>query len=122
MATSFGKVNESAFQVASLVEQITKATQEQARGIDQVNSAMSQMDQVVQQSAAGAEESASASEELSSQAQVLRDTVNRLVQIVGGGQKTEVASSVVTKTIGKAIKPMACEEQTAGKSSSIGEF
>jgi methyl-accepting chemotaxis protein len=97
LVQSFGKVNESASQVASLVEQITTASQEQAKGIDQVNSAMGQMDQVVQQSAAGAEESASASEELSSQAVVLRQTVDQLATLVGGNQESN-ASSLETVT------------------------
>jgi CHASE3 domain sensor protein len=95
---SFGKVNESASQVASLVEQISRASQEQAKGVDQVNAAMGQMDQVVQQSAAGAEESASASEELSSQAQVLRQTVDQLAALVGGNGVHE-ANHVKSKQV-----------------------
>jgi len=83
MEKSFAKVNESAGQVASLVEQITQASKDQAKGVDQINTAISQMDKVVQQNAAGAEESASASEELSSQAQVLRQTVDQLASLVG---------------------------------------
>ncbi len=86
LANSFTKVNESATLVASLVEQITNASRDQAKGVDQINAAMSQMDKVVQQSAAGAEESASASEELASQAQVLRQTVNQLAALVGTAQ------------------------------------
>ncbi len=88
LVQSFAKVNESASKVASLVDQITNASKDQAKGVDQINSAMTQMDKVVQQSAAGAEESASASEELSSQAQVLRQTVEQLAGLVGGGQSS----------------------------------
>ena len=44
---------------------------EQARGITQVNQAITQMDKVTQSTAANAEESSAASEELSSQAQEL---------------------------------------------------
>jgi len=83
---SFVKVNDSANQVAGLVEQITSASKDQAKGVDQINSAMTQMDKVVQQSAAGAEESAAASEELASQSQVLQQTVNQLSALVGGHQ------------------------------------
>jgi len=81
---SFTKVNESTTQVASLIEQITQASKEQARGVDQINSAIAQMDKVVQSNAAEAEESASAAEELSSQAQVLRQTVDQLSVLVSG--------------------------------------
>ncbi len=83
LAQSFTKVNESASQVASLVAQITGASKDQAKGVDQINAATSQMDNIIQQSAAGAEESAAAAEELSSQAQVLRQTVSQLGELVG---------------------------------------
>jgi len=57
--------------VTAIVGEIAVASQEQARGIDQVNSAVAQMDKVTQQNAANAEESSSASQELSSQSQEL---------------------------------------------------
>ena len=53
------------------------ASQEQARGIEQVNKAVSQMDQVTQQNAANSEESSSAAEELSSQAEELAAMIGR---------------------------------------------
>ena len=48
--------------VTDLINGIAKASEEQAQGVDQVNSAVSQMDKVTQQNASGAEESASAAE------------------------------------------------------------
>jgi len=95
MEKSFAKVNESAGQVASLVEQITQASKDQAKGVDQINTAISQMDKVVQQNAAGAEESASASEELSSQAQVLRQTVNQMATLING-HTTQLTGATIT--------------------------
>jgi len=86
LSESFTKVNESSMKVVQLVEQIAKASSDQAKGVEQINSAMSQMDKVVQQNAANAEESASASEELSSQAQILRQTVDQLAMLVGGSK------------------------------------
>ncbi len=70
---------------AELISEISAASQEQAQGIDQVNTAVSQMDQVTQKNAANAEESASASEELSAQAESLNDLVADLVALVEGG-------------------------------------
>ena len=70
-------------QVADLLNGISKASDEQAMGIEQVNSAVSQMDRVTQQNAAGAEESASAAEELSAQTEALRGMVTELVGISG---------------------------------------
>jgi len=105
---SFCKVNESASQVATLVEQIAGASKDQAKGVDQINSAITQMDKIVQSGAAGAEESASAAEELSSQAQVLRQTVEQLAELVGyqkhsssdmASNKEEVTSPVKENTV-----------------------
>ncbi len=69
--------------VTQLVGQVSSASDEQAKGIDQINVAISQMDKVTQSNAASAEESASASEELSAQAVELNDMVNVLVNILG---------------------------------------
>ncbi|MGV0951492.1 MAG: hypothetical protein ACOYB3_12540, partial [Azonexus sp.] len=63
--------------VADFVDEIAVASEEQAKGIAQVNRAVSEMDKVVQQSAASSEESASAAEELSSQSQELAGMVGR---------------------------------------------
>jgi methyl-accepting chemotaxis protein len=99
---SFVKVNESAGQVASLVEQITGASKAQAKGVDEINAAMIQMDKVVQQSAAGAEESSAASEELASQAQVLQQTVDQLSAMVSGGNHSQGTRMTVAKESKKA--------------------
>ncbi len=60
-----------------MVSEITAASEEQARGIEQINSAVSDMDRIVQQSAASAEQGSSASEELAAQAQELGGLVGR---------------------------------------------
>jgi methyl-accepting chemotaxis protein len=64
IVTSVGKVTD-------LVGEIAVASQEQARGVEQVNKAIAQMEQVVQQAAANSEETSSSAAELSSQAQDL---------------------------------------------------
>jgi methyl-accepting chemotaxis protein len=69
--------------VGNLIDEIAAASQEQARGIDQVSLAVAEMDKVVQQAAAIAEESASASEEMSAQAEQLKGFVVELVSVVG---------------------------------------
>lgn len=60
---------------ADLVQEITASSEEQAAGIDQINSAMSQLDSVTQQNASASEELAATAEELSSQAEALLDAV-----------------------------------------------
>ncbi len=74
--------------IGTLIDEIAAASKEQARGIDQVNSAVSSMDKVVQQAAANAEESASASEEMNAQAAQMKGYVEELDAIItGAGQK-----------------------------------
>jgi methyl-accepting chemotaxis protein len=58
---AFGEVNSSASKVGELVGEIASASQEQAEGIDQVNTALTTMDKSTQQNAATAQESAALS-------------------------------------------------------------
>ena len=70
---------------SEIVAEIAAACQEQARGIDQVNKAITSLDQVTQQNAALVEEAASAAESLSEEAQNL-DIMMSNYQITGNGQ------------------------------------
>ncbi len=106
VAKVLGQIVGDVAKVTDLIDSISKASEEQAQGVDQVNTAVSQMDRVTQQNAAGAEESASAAEEMSSQAQTLKATVNDLVQLVGGkgaGSNTATHTATVRRT--KSQKP-----------------
>lgn len=60
-----------------LVENITKATEEEAHSIEQVNAGIEQIADVVQSNSATAEESAAASEELTAQAETLDSMVRQ---------------------------------------------
>ncbi|MCD8349397.1 MAG: methyl-accepting chemotaxis protein [Planctomycetaceae bacterium] len=82
---SFKQIEEGSQLVARLIDEITTATNEQAQGVDQVNTAVAQMDKVTQNNAATAEEAASAAEELSAQASALNGMVEDLVGMVEGG-------------------------------------
>jgi len=84
---SFAGIQESANTVSRLVKEIASATNEQAQGVDQVNTAVAQMDKVTQQNAANAEETASAAEELSAQAEQLDQMVDDLVGLVTGARQ-----------------------------------
>ncbi len=96
--TSFREIEEGSGSVARLIGEITSATNEQARGVDQVNTAVAQMDKVTQSNAATAEEAASAAEELSAQASALHDMVGELVGMVeGGGSGTARAGNSSAK-------------------------
>lgn len=82
--TAFGEVSSSTAKVGELVSEIAGASDEQAKGIEQVNRAVAEMDKITQQNAANAEESASASEELSAQSEQMMDFVNQLIMLVSG--------------------------------------
>lgn len=61
---------------ASLVQEISAASNEQHSGSEQINKAIQQLDQVIQQNASAAEEMSATAEELASQSQQLQSTIN----------------------------------------------
>ena len=83
VATVLDGISDNNRKVNDLVGEIAAASNEQAQGIGQINSAVGQMDQVTQSNAANAEESASAAEELSAQAAQLNMMVGQLQSLVG---------------------------------------
>ena len=62
--------------VSDIVGEIAAASEEQSRGIEQVNQAVSQMDEVTQQNAALVEQAAAAAQSLEEQAMNLKDAVS----------------------------------------------
>ena len=107
----FREVTASVGKSGELVGEISAASQEQAQGIEQVNKAVSEMDKVVQQNAANAEESASASEEMNAQAERMKEFVEGLVTLVGGGNGNRTQEyagpAKSTKTLIGAVKKSA---------------
>lgn len=111
LTTSFQSIQKGSQEVGRLIGEITAATNEQAQGMDQVNSAVADMDKVTQQNAASAEESASAAMELTAQAGNLNEMVDELVLLVEGhsvGEKDgETSMMDVSRkhmvTIGRAM-------------------
>ncbi|MBE6072631.1 MAG: methyl-accepting chemotaxis protein [Clostridium butyricum] len=76
-SNSLQEVVENAKEATELVENITKATDEAALSIDQINGGIDQIADVVQSNSAVAEESAAASEELTAQAETLDTMIGR---------------------------------------------
>jgi methyl-accepting chemotaxis protein/methyl-accepting chemotaxis protein-1 (serine sensor receptor) len=70
----------------SLVNQVSSASQEQTRGLQQITNAISQMEQVTQTTAAGAEQSAAAGEQLNAQSETLKWISRDLLKMVNGNQ------------------------------------
>ncbi len=119
LGVSFGKIEEGSRAVSQLVQEITAATNEQAQGVDQVNTAVAQMDKVTQQNAANSEESASAAEELSAQAGHLNTMVQDLVGLVTGKSQAHGQAQIGHKT--KPAKPSAQVEGKAKRLIGMGQ-
>lgn len=77
VAISLTEIVTAATKVNDIIGEIAVASQEQARGIEQVNQAVSEMDKAVQTAASNAEESSSAAEELAGQSEELAALVQR---------------------------------------------
>ncbi len=88
LAVGFKDIENASQNVGHLVNEISTATNEQAQGVDQVNTAVAQMDKVTQTNAATAEESASAASDLSEQSSNLNALIRNLASLVYGGAST----------------------------------
>lgn len=76
-AESLMQVVEGAHQISSIINDIAKASEDQATFVSQINTGIEQISSVVQTNSATSEESAAASEQLSSQANMLKYLVNK---------------------------------------------
>jgi methyl-accepting chemotaxis protein len=124
---AFSEVATHSKKVGELVAEIAAASNEQAQGIEQVNTAVTEMDRVVQQNAANAEESASASETMNTQADRMKARVDELLALVAGSRKVSkiedthqerpvaAPASIAKKEDGKDSRPGTDEKLDAKK-------
>ncbi len=96
LVSLFGETVGSVTKVVQLMAEVTQASDEQARGVDQVNQAVAQMDRVTQLNAANAQETSAASVLLNLQGDDLDQQVNVLRGVVTGGAGS---SSGISKLI-----------------------
>ncbi len=89
VGSALAEISEAASEVNNLVAGIAKASNEQAEGNAQINTAVGQMDHITQANAANAEQTASASEELSGQAEEMSSMVRELQSMVGSHETRE---------------------------------
>nr|WP_305792625.1 methyl-accepting chemotaxis protein [Aquabacterium sp. A08] len=94
--TTIADVVDNARRVNDIVAEMMAASQEQAEGIGQVNTAVSQLDQMTQQNAALVEQSAAAAESLQEQARRLVAAVG-VFDIGGGPGATRPAPGAVRR-------------------------
>lgn len=95
VSQAFGEIAERVRQLDQLVAEVTSASEQQGKGIEEVKNAVLLVDQVTQTNAANSEESAGAAAELKSQAGILKTKVGELNVLVGS------PASCFLKSIGK---------------------
>lgn len=76
-STQMQNISHSVVSMTSIMAEISSASKEQSKGIDQVATAVTQMDIVTQQNAALVEEASAAAQSMASQAETLRGAVAR---------------------------------------------
>ncbi|KQT55193.1 MULTISPECIES: methyl-accepting chemotaxis protein [unclassified Aureimonas] len=96
--TALGRMVEQVSELTSLITEIAESAQEQAVGLNEVNTAVSQMDQVTQQNAAMVEESSAANRELADGAKAL----GQLVSQFKTGEEERQRPMGTTKSVGPA--------------------
>lgn len=105
---AFAEVGTSAAKVSALVGEIASASGEQARGVEQINMAISELDKVVQKNVSNAEESAAASEEMNAQAEQMKIVVAELMALINGNGEQENNRSLFTPQVRRS-------QRTGGK-------
>lgn len=88
LSDDFRVIDEKSRIIGDLIQSITMATTEQARGMEQINSAVSEMDKLTQRTAADSRNNTEASEQLSRQAATLNDMTAKIMAVIG--KKTDV--------------------------------
>ncbi len=88
-----GEMVPSINKTSDLVQEISAASEEQAAGVAQINTAMTQLNQVTQQNASSSEELAATAEEMSSQAEQLQQAMSFFV--LDASPRATVQSSAV---------------------------
>ena len=90
--SAFSEVTGISAKVGDLVGEIAAASEEQARGIEQVNNVMTEMDKIIQANAANAEETSSASEQMQTQAREMKNYVISLSDMMSSTDSREIFS------------------------------
>lgn len=84
VAASLDEITAKIRAADTLIAEIAIASDEQSKGVAQVNGSIIQLNELTQTNAAGAEESASSAEEMAAQSEALRGAVQELQALIGG--------------------------------------
>ncbi len=96
--------------VAGLVGDITSASEEQAREIDQINKSVREAEDMIRENAETARGSACAAEEMHTQAEKMKEAVGALIRFISGGEPQQIIREKVIENGG----PLGRKEISAG--------
>ncbi len=85
VTTAMERILGSAARVTRLVEQVSKSSQSQVRGVDLIEGSLNVLAEVTQKTAGTAQETAAASQQLSAQARIAMGASQELARMVEGG-------------------------------------
>ncbi len=105
LSESYQGIESGAGGIGDLIDQIAKASVEQADGVEQVNNAVARMDKVTQRNASSSEQTAVASNGLGEQVAGLRSAIRRLSSVVYGRDGRSPAESAKGPRDGGRKKP-----------------
>ncbi|MCL1946887.1 MAG: methyl-accepting chemotaxis protein [Chitinivibrionia bacterium] len=110
-ADVIGKIADSSNKMELIIKEITVATEEQARGVSQINQAISDMSQSTQNTAANSQSLSTNTDDLSNEAQRVEGFVTRLIGIVDGKKRDERILKKLNKANKVAPAPLARAKQ-----------
>jgi len=93
-------------EVSTILNNIDEVSQQQTRGIQQINTAVQEMNEVVQHNAAQAQECAAASSEMNSQSTTIGDIALSLREIVNGARNHSPKSIASTNSLPSTSDPL----------------
>jgi len=93
VAASIQAIEARVASTKSLIEQVNKASREQAASVSQISESVQHMEGITQQSAAIAEENAAASEEMSAQAETAQSLAATLQMLIGAQSSARAAKN-----------------------------
>jgi methyl-accepting chemotaxis protein len=108
--------------LSTLMSEISTASEEQARGIEQISAATSDLDKAIQSNAANAEETAASSEELNAQALSLQDFVSQLVVLVDGSEARAKSTTHSADSSFRSTLSVETDASGRGSPSAKGSF
>jgi len=103
VAAALNDIVAKARQVDTLAAELAAASSEQTQGITQISIAVGQVDKVTQSSAANAEESAASAQELNAQAEMMKQSINELSELVSGKGSVEQEDAFQLTSNGAAL-------------------